>query len=287
MESKSIKLSFSYPLVIEREKRANEKRKKIIGTALTILTTVLSIVGVDLLGIISILPKKPSPIGPQPICGERIVVFGSRDWLVIDEKDGMELLIAKNVMPLRDIGLTDKDLQKVTSWEESPLRKYLITTFFEEEFSNDERSRIQATWLDTHDSTLGLPGGRRVQDTIFLLSIEDVSGKEEELGQGSSGVEVAKVRVKTTGYLKCTTRKRDGKIETACGMYLNPWFLRDPGMVVYQDGKIGSAAHLREDGYYYISELFFPQTDDYGMPVSTIIGILPALWRTKSDYLYT
>lgn len=65
------------------------------------------------------------------------VQFGSYSWLVLEDQGDKQLLLAEHVLEL----LPYHDTYEAVTWEESSIRKYLNTTFYER-FTYEEQNRM-------------------------------------------------------------------------------------------------------------------------------------------------
>ena len=94
-------------------------------------------------------------------------------WESLALAEDRALLLAKHgldCMPYHD-ALQD------TTWEESALRKWLNTDFFESVFSLEEQEQIlQVTNRNPDNVTYHMKGGNDTADRIFLLSSEEFEG---------------------------------------------------------------------------------------------------------------
>lgn len=94
--------------------------------------------------------------GPEPI-----------EWLVLDERDGMKLLISRYGLDAMAFHDTLRDV----TWADSSLREWLNGTFLDAAFTDDERAAIVEVALDNPSNPEhGTQGGGETTDRIFLLS---------------------------------------------------------------------------------------------------------------------
>ena len=99
------------------------------------------------------------------------VLFGNIEWIVLDYDNSKALLLTKDITELRPY---HNDVENVT-WEKCTLRSYLNNTWFNNTFSESEKKRILATYVNNNDNNeYGTPGGNDTKDKVFLLSIDEV-----------------------------------------------------------------------------------------------------------------
>ena len=118
--------------------------------------------------------------------------FGQNEWTVIDRDNDDIFLISKDVIypksedPDGPVKFSNNDHTfedynngerwEVDTWETTPLRKWLNTSFIEDAFSENERAIINTTTVETPDNReTGLSGGNSTQDKVFILSVEEAS----------------------------------------------------------------------------------------------------------------
>lgn len=101
-----------------------------------------------------------------------IIKFGKndREWIVLDRQGSKALIITKDIVEKRAYNETWKSV----TWENCTLRKWLNGEFLQQNFSIEERNRIQITVVKNWDNPqYGEGAGRDTQDKIFCLSIEE------------------------------------------------------------------------------------------------------------------
>lgn len=101
-----------------------------------------------------------------------IIKFGKndREWIVLDKLGNKVLIITKDIVEKRAYNETWKSV----TWESCTLRKWLNREFLQQNFSLEERNRIQITLVKNWDNPqYGTDAGRDTQDKIFCLSIEE------------------------------------------------------------------------------------------------------------------
>ena len=93
------------------------------------------------------------------------------EWRVLEIKDGKALIISEYLLEpfVYNIELTD------VTWENSTLRKWLNTTFYDTAFSESEKNSIQTVTIKNPDNPVrGTEGGNDTEDKVFCLSLEEV-----------------------------------------------------------------------------------------------------------------
>jgi uncharacterized lipoprotein YehR (DUF1307 family) len=111
--------------------------------------------------------------------GFEVMRFSGYDWLVLEKKDDLALILSVYVLERRtyhsESDITDQLRGYSTTWEESGIRRYLNDEFYNS-FSDANKARIVETEVINNDNpTFGTPGGNNTTDKIFLLSIEEAN----------------------------------------------------------------------------------------------------------------
>lgn len=89
--------------------------------------------------------------------GERIL------WRVLEIENGKAFLLSEKGLDFLPYHRIDEDI----SWEESDIRKWLNTTFYQNAFSHEEKQVVLRTGnMDN--------GGTITEDLVFLLSVEEI-----------------------------------------------------------------------------------------------------------------
>ncbi len=93
------------------------------------------------------------------------------EWIVLDKgSDGKLLLISRYALDCRSYSAQNS---KIT-WEDSGIRKWLNSEFFQTAFEEKERATVEtATLLNKSNPEYKTEGGKDTKDRIFLLSIEE------------------------------------------------------------------------------------------------------------------
>lgn len=101
--------------------------------------------------------------------GEKIL-FDKYQWRVLDIQNNMALLITEDILELRPYHNKYKD----TTWHDCEMRQYLNGEFYNQ-FDEANKSRILPVTVSNPDNPwYGTEAGNDTQDSIFLLSIEEV-----------------------------------------------------------------------------------------------------------------
>ncbi len=101
-----------------------------------------------------------------------IIKFGKndREWIVLDKLGNKVLIITKDIVENR---VYNETLESVT-WENCTLRKWLNGEFLQQNFSLEEKNRIEVTLVKNLNTfKWETDGGKDTQDKIFCLSIEE------------------------------------------------------------------------------------------------------------------
>lgn len=148
-------------------------------------------------------------------------------WLVLAEKDGKTLLLAKH-------GLDCRQYQYGTScsitWENCDLRKWLHSTFINNAFSEEEQQSIVPTQNKTNDI--------ETEDRVFLLSVEEAN---EYLTQKTG-------KCRPTPYARLNNAWNSN--DNFC-----LWWLRSPGTYLNYAAYVNDGGDVRNRGYYVYSDL--------------------------------
>lgn len=98
------------------------------------------------------------------------IVFSTYEWRVLDIQNGAALIITEDIEELRAYHDNSMDI----TWADCELRKYLNGEFYDK-FNEIDKSRIiPVTNKNPGNPWYGAKGGEDTQDSIFLLTIEDV-----------------------------------------------------------------------------------------------------------------
>ncbi|MDR7855208.1 DUF6273 domain-containing protein [Tissierella sp.] len=167
-----------------------------------------------------------------------LLSFGGYNWRVLDMQNNTALIITEEIIEHRSYHDAYKDI----TWADCALRKYLNGEFYDN-FNTADKSRIIPVINKNPDNQwYGSKGGADTEDSIFLLSIEEVC---KYFGDSSSNLYN---RGKNQRYWfqrkDENNSKRIARIQGKEGAWW--WWLRSPGRVnvkaVYifgTDGNIG------------------------------------------------
>ena len=95
-----------------------------------------------------------------------IIQFGGYDWRILDVQGGKVLIISDIIFPDRKFDASSSEVKK---WENSDIREYLNSSFYNDTFTTEEKLRIVETKVINNDY-----GENDTIDKIFLLSVEEV-----------------------------------------------------------------------------------------------------------------
>ncbi|MFT9497250.1 DUF6273 domain-containing protein [Anaerosolibacter sp.] len=162
--------------------------------------------------------------------------FGGYNWRVLDIQNNTALIITEDIIEQRAYHDAYKDI----TWADCALRKYLNGEFYDK-FNATDKSRIIPVINKNPDNQwYGSKGGADTQDSVFLLSIEEVVCKY--FGDSSSKLQNRRKNQKYWFERKDENNsKRKSKFES----YGWWWWLRSPGRVnvkavyIHGDGNIG------------------------------------------------
>ncbi len=164
-------------------------------------------------------------------------------WLVLEKQDGKMLLLSEKAL---DAVQYHEKWREVT-WENCTVRAWLQESFVDMAFSDEEKERLlTVTNVNPPKKNYKTRGGNDTEDTVFLLSYEEVSRyfPEQEAR-----------RVECTEYSRAQgiRAKKTG---------LCAWWLRTPGQRQYHACTVTTAGN----GY-----------DTFDVTCKTN-GIRPAVW---------
>ena len=184
--------------------------------------------------------------------GQNNVEFGPFIWQVLDVQDGKALLITKDIV---EKAVYHEKYESVT-WETCTLRSYLNGEFLENNFSDEEKSKIlEVTNTNPDNQWFETSGGNDTQDKVFLLSTEEVVQYFGDSGQLNGGQQEHHYNVDDKFNSDRIAQYDDENIW---------WWLRSPGNSSKFAATVTHKGIIEVGGYF----------------VQTEFGIRPAIWIT-------
>lgn len=198
------------------------------------------------------------------------LVFGEYEWIVVEVQEDKALILAQEIIELRDYHNKYTDI----TWKDCELRKYLNSEFYNK-FSQEDRGKIIETLnINPGNSWYKVDGGEDTMDYIFILSIDDVV--RSFFGDSSRLLDYPG---KNQRYW---FQRKDENNSKRITKFLNSkwwWWIRTPGKnnrvaaYIHGDGNIG----IQGNGVSKRNtNVIHPLAND------TRGGVRPALW-IKSD----
>lgn len=104
------------------------------------------------------------------------VSFGSHVWYVLERTDDELKMIMFQAEKFEEFRHTPYHTEQTdTDWEHSSLRRWLNSTFLENDFTDEEREKIQEVSVINEDNPVyGTDGGNDTRDRVYLLSGKEV-----------------------------------------------------------------------------------------------------------------
>ena len=187
----------------------------------------------------SLKKYQKAPIGDEVKYGVAYNNLSQLSWIVLDRKDGKELLFLKE--SIEENEFHDWWSLQEPAWEMSTIRKWLNEEFLYNSFTNTERKEIQITTVRNFpNAQYGTTGGSDTEDYVFLLSSDEVSkylsDKTLLKDQGSWWL---RTKGKDEGYAMVvneygTIDYKGAKISDLCGVRPAIWIKID-GYEVYEE----------------------------------------------------
>lgn len=166
------------------------------------------------------------------------ISFGSYDWRVLDIKNNTALIITEYIIEQRAYHNAYQDI----TWADCSLRKYLNGEFYRKFNATDQARIISVLNKNPDNPWYGSKGGADTQDSIFLLSIEEVVC--QYFGDSSSKLHNPGKNQRYWFERKDENNsKRTAFLAATKG--ISWWWLRSPGRVnvkavyIHGDGNIG------------------------------------------------
>ena len=195
------------------------------------------------------------------------IQLGGLDWLVLDIQDGKALVLSEKILSQR----AWNGEQALLTWGPSDIRQYLNGAFFENTFTEEEKTFIVETnVINNENPWFGSAGtGSDTLDRVFLLSLEEVV-----YYFGDSGILDEMAALRAAGHPASalldpiSDAYNDARAAAPIGDNIVPWWwLRTPGRA-YNPLLDSSAAAVNGVG----------EIIPYGIYLVTEGGVRPALW---------
>jgi len=166
------------------------------------------------------------------------VTLGNIDWYVLAVESGKALLLSEKVLETRAYHSSNIEI----TWEDCDLRAYLNGSFYDNNFSDQEKKKIIETDLLNEDTS----GNIGTKDKVFLLSKDEVAY-----------------------YMGDTAHVNMKNAKQAVDLNLKAswWWLRSP-VYYFSNYDYYYAAYVYSDGVFNY---------DYGV-YNDSGGVRPALW---------
>ena len=168
----------------------------------------------------------------------------SLEWQVMEVLEDRVLLLCKECPEARAL----HSVREEVGWKDSGLRKWLNETFFNEAFTDAEKSEILSVRCETPDSVrYKTPGCGPTEDRVFLLSYDEAVRLFEKSVDR---------QVQPTSHAA-----EGGAYQNAAGFCW--WWLRAPGVqpdygaTVSIDGWVDGYGHLVSDAYVGVRPAVF------------------------------
>ena len=164
--------------------------------------------------------------------------FGDYNWRVLDIQNNTALIITEEIIEQRPYNDAYIDI----TWAHCALRKYLNGEFYDKFNATDKSRIIPVINKNLDNQWYGSKGGVDTQDSIFLLSIEEVC---KYFGDSLSKLHNRRKNQRYWFERKDENNsKRIARLEVSKGG-IWWWWLRSPGRVnvkavyIHGDGNIG------------------------------------------------
>ena len=94
------------------------------------------------------------------------------EWVVLDNSNSVLLLISKDYLDFRPYHSSKTNI----TWENSSIRKWLNSEFYDAAFNQDEKSVILLSHnINDDNKTFGTDGGNATDDYVFFLSVDEAN----------------------------------------------------------------------------------------------------------------
>lgn len=95
----------------------------------------------------------------------------SIEWYIVDETENHYILVSRDCIDAMEMDSTEG---KEVTWENSELRKWLNSTFYDSAFSDEEKDKIVLSEVEASDNVYyGSFGGNSTEDYVYLLSEDE------------------------------------------------------------------------------------------------------------------
>ncbi len=195
---------------------------------------------------------------PQSEIGEEKPI----QWIVLEQRtDGSLALMSRYALDAKPYNTE----RTYVTWEMCTLRKWLNVDFYNMAFSAEERAKIVAVTLENENNPhYGTTGGKATTDTVWLLSVNEVTDDFRKGKVYSNFTDDASRMCAPTKYAAAQGVLQDeyNFIDGAGACW---WWLRSPG-----DNCI-SAASVRSDGVVFISGYYVFRDSRSVRPVVVVL----------------
>ena len=176
-------------------------------------------------------------------------------WRILDPSDGYVMCdIVIDAQPYQNIVYKSGDkhynskscTNYASEWSTSSIRKWLNDEFYNTAFSDEQKSIVLNTYIETN---FPIYGEEKTNDKVFLLSTNDVLNSKYGFDSNALSQDTAR-RFSGTDYAKCQGLWLSS---SPSFLYNSRWWLRDSctykaSDVVLSDGKVGWTTDV---GYSY------------------------------------
>ena len=180
------------------------------------------------------------------------------EWIVVAKEDGRLLLLSRYALEEKYFN-TEEWSDTAITWENSKLRAWLNSNFYEDAFSDAEKDKIILSHIDNSDNPeFGTDGGNDTDDNVFLLSADEVTSYLTE----------RRFRIcEPTPYAQKTYRYIDGDLSDEYRSCM--WWLRSVG---------------GEPNRFCVVDTSASSTGTNGTDISTPHYVRPAIWVSAGNY---
>jgi hypothetical protein len=166
------------------------------------------------------------------------IVFGQYEWRVLEIQNNVALIITEYIIEQRVYHESYKDI----TWADCSLRKYLNDEFYDKFIEADQSRIIPVINKNLDNQWYGSKGGTDSRDSIFLLSLEEVTCQYF----GDSSSKLYKPGKNQRYWFERKDENNNKRIARLEGYTWSTWWwLRSPGRVnvkavyIHGDGNIG------------------------------------------------